>query len=163
MSLDDVNVEIINDNKSIRQLVESGVLLDDEHTCFYGFHSLFEIVWSIINDSIIYNVTVGGKQIGIIMVSNFKELEDEVEIGMCIGKDYRGKGIGYYLLDLVIKDCFLNNAKAVHALVRSDNNASLKLCYKLNFKKYDDDNVEDFCYRNKKIKQNHFVIKKENQ
>lgn len=162
MSPSNIKIEIINGRKDARQIVTNGIMLDNEHTCFYGFHSVFEIVWSILNDSIIYNATIDDEQVGIAMVSNYKEKEDEVEIGMCIDKKHRGSGIGYYLLKLIIEDCFLNNASMVHAFVRDDNKASLRLCDKLNFERYDDEQAEDFCLKNKRVSQKHFVIKKEN-
>ena len=157
MELDSIKFEIINERKDARQIVTNGIMLDNEHTCFYGFKSVFEIVWAILNDSIIYNVTLNGEQIGIIMVSNYNDNETELEIGACFKKEYRHKGLGTELLKLVIEDCKLNGATKVHALVREDNKPSNKLCEKLNFIKYEDDQVEDFLYNNTKTKQNHYV------
>lgn len=156
MDYSNVKMEIINGRENEREIVTNGILLDDEHTCFYGFRSVFEIVWSILNDSIIYNVTLNDEQIGIIMVSNYKENETELEIGACFKNEYRNKGIGTYLLKLVLDDCFLNGATKVHALVRNDNLSSNRLCNKLSFIKYEDD-AEDFIYNNKKVKQTHYV------
>jgi len=156
MDLKNIKIEIVNVNENVEDIVKSGILLDDEATCYHGFKSLFEIVWSIISTCIIYNVTLDNKQIGLILLSNYEEIDDELEISTCLKKEYRKLGIGSYLIRKVLEDCELNGVSKIHALVRCDNAASNRLFNSLNFIKYEDD-VDDFVLNNKRVKQLHYV------
>lgn len=162
---EDLSIEIIeNDWYSSKDIVRNGIKFDNEKTCFYGYSSIDEMAFCIISDSIIYNVLYNHDQIGLASVFNYQEKEDEVEIAICLDKKYRNMNFGSRVLKMILNDCFFNGVNKVHALIRVDNVASNKLVEKLNFKKYEDDCIEDFVTDdNKVIKQNHYVItKKEN-
>ena len=160
-----LSLEIVsNDWEIVKNIVRNGIKFDNNKTCYYGFSSIDEMAFCIITDSIIYNVLYDNNQIGLVSICNYDEKDDEVEIAICLNKEYRNLNIGTKALKLVLDDCFLNGVTKVHALIRIDNYASIKLIEKLNFKKYEDDCKMNFITGdNKVIKQKHYVLlKKEN-
>lgn len=130
------NIKLVEiDNK---ELIEQGVLFDNEHTCYHDYSSLDDIITGLIVSADNYGIYLDGNFIGLISAfyQYYKDLS-RLEISMSIRSDYRNKNIGKYCLSLIIYYYFLNtDIKSIHLSIREDNIKSIKLAHNLGFNKY---------------------------
>ena len=130
------NIKLVKiDNK---ELIEKGVLFDNEHTCYHDYESLDDIVTGLALAADNYGIYLEDEFIGLISAfyQYYKDLT-RLEISMSIKSDYRNKNIGKYCLSLIIYYYFLNtDINSIHLSIREDNIKSIKLANNLGFNKY---------------------------
>ncbi|WP_457642746.1 UDP-2,4-diacetamido-2,4,6-trideoxy-beta-L-altropyranose hydrolase [Persephonella sp.] len=124
--------EISNDMSVRKVSLNTERIAKDEHIKWF----------STVQKSNFYVLEFNNKIIGQIRFSN-EDIQEETIVSLSLHKDFRGIGIGKYLLKKGIKDIFKNeNIKKVVAYVKKDNIKSIKLFENTGFKKVD--NSADF-------------------
>jgi len=126
-------IDITND----ANLIRDGVLFDDEHTCFYGYNEVEEVVDSILRIANTYGIYLEEQFVGIINVfyANYKDLS-KIGISVSLKKEYRNKSIGFCSMIQILNDYFNTNIKSVHLSIREDNIKSRRLAEKCGFVEY---------------------------
>jgi len=86
-----------------------------------------------------YRFVICNKQnipVGMIDLFDFNPQHKRVGVGILILPDYQGKGFGSEALEMIIDYAFTNlNAHQIFANITTDNNSSITLFEKFNFKK----------------------------
>lgn len=130
------NIKLVKiDNK---ELIEKGVLFDNEHTCYHDYNSLDDIITGLMVSADNYGIYLSDEFIGLISAfyQYYKDLT-RLEISISIKNDYRNKNIGKYCLSLILYYYFLNSdIKSIHLSIREDNIKSRKMAENLGFKIY---------------------------
>lgn len=131
------NINLINIDKN-RELILKGIMFDNEHTCYYNYETLEDVLTGFMVSANNYGVYLENEFIGIISVFNqyYKDLS-RLEISISIKEEYRNKNIGRYCLNNIISDCFKNpKNKSIHLSIREDNIKSRKMAENCGFKLY---------------------------
>lgn len=149
-----------------KELIKTGVLFDEEHTCYHDYESLDDIITGLCVAADNYGIYFNEEFIGIISAfyQYYKDLT-RLEISISIKKEYQNKKIGKYCLGVIVGYYFLNtDIKSIHLSIREDNIKSIKMANALGFVKYPgykSDNI--FIDENGNIyNQNQYLLKKKN-
>lgn len=153
------------DIKNDLDLIKQGISFDDNHTCFYGYDDINDVITSLVLSTDTYGIFLEDEYIAIASFDYhyYKDLTRK-EVCLCIKEKYRRLGIGYLCFLKIIDECFKEPlVKCIHLTIREDNIASKKMAESLGFKEYKGYKASaSFTDLDKKIiHNNQYLLKKE--
>lgn len=119
-------------------LIIKGIAFDNNHTCFYGYDDINDVITSLVLSSNTYGIFLENEYIAIASFDYhyYKDLTRK-EVCLCIKEKYRGLGIGYLCSLKIIDECFKDPlTKCIHFTIKEDNITSKKMAENLGFKEY---------------------------
>lgn len=76
----------------------------------------------------------GGDFVGAVGFNNFRQVENKVEIGFWLLRQFWGQGLMHEAVKISIEAAFKAEIKTIEAIVESGNEASMRLLKELNFR-----------------------------